>query len=379
MNPIIIIGTGMAGYTLAREFRKLDKDSELIIISADAGGSYPKPNLSKALADGKTVEQLVMMDAAKMSATLNARILTETRVDSIDTAAHSISLNGESQAYSKLVLAVGADPIHPQFEGDANDFVLSINDIADYARFREALTDGAHVAIVGAGLIGCEFANDLCSTGHSVTLIGREESPLVHLLPNGSAEPLVTALAAAGVNWQLGCEAQSINQQNHKLLVSLSNGENVEADLVLAAIGLRARITLASEAGLACNRGIQTNRQCQTSAEDVFAIGDCAEVDGHLLPFVMPIMHCARALAKTLYDEPTDVSYPAMPVLVKTPLHPVNAVPPVSTDGEWAVDVTATGARAVFSNKAGEILGFALTGEAVSEKQALLKEIPALL
>jgi len=127
------------------------------------------------------------------------------------------------------------------------------------------------------------------------------------------------------------------------------------------------------------NRGIVVNRRLTTSEPNVYALGDCAEVEGLVLPFVMPLMQQARALAASLCGDPTDVSYPAMPVLVKTTSYPVVvSPPPFDAQGAWEEHVLVGGVKALF--KSGEaLLGFALTGTAVSEKQTLTKLLPALL
>ena len=117
-----------------------------------------------------------------------------------------------------------------------------------------------------------------------------------------------------------------------------------------------------------------------TNAPDVYALGDCAEVEGLVLPFVMPIMHAARALAKTLCGEPTRLTYPAMPIVVKTTTYPVVVAPPAADiDGSWQVDDLGSGLRALFHRPDKSLAGFALTGTAVSEKNSLAKEFPPML
>ena len=118
---------------------------------------------------------------------------------------------------------------------------------------------------------------------------------------------------------------------------------------------------------------IITNTILQTSDEHIFALGDCAEIDGAVLPFIMPIMLGARALAKTLLGEPTTLTYPPMPVVVKTPAHPVVVCPPpLNVAGSWQEETFGDGIKAGYYNK-NNLLGFALTGEAISEKQKLVK------
>jgi rubredoxin-NAD+ reductase len=162
--------------------------------------------------------------------------------------------------------------------------------------------------------------------------------------------------------------------------VSLNDGTVVEADMVVSAVGVRPRTDLAKASGLEVNRGVVTDRLLQTSAANVYALGDCAEVSGHVLVYVAPLMAAARALGKTLAGEPTQVSYPAMPVTIKTPACPVVVAPPaVDAPGEWTIAEDGNNVKAEFRNASGELLGFALTGEATREKMALQKELPPIL
>ena len=380
MSAIVIIGTGLAGYTTAREFRKLDPSTPLHLISRDAGSFYSKPILSNALALKKTPAQIALNTAADMERQLAATVSPHSSVSAIDPAAHHITVNGEAIAYTKLVLAVGADPIRLPLAGNAAESVLSVNDLSDYQRFRDVLDGKQRIVILGAGLIGCEFANDLRSAGIDVDVIDPAAQPLGRLLPPQAAGFLRATLEAAGVRFHFGTTAQSVASAAPAIAAALADGTTIETDLVLSAIGLRPRIDLARASGLTVNRGIVTDAFLQSSAKDVYALGDCAEVAGFNLPFVMPIMQAARALAKTLHGTPTPVVYPAMPVVVKTPTCPtVVCPPPPGVDGQWEESVAADGVRALFHDSAGTLRGFALVGAATKDKQALTKDIPPLL
>lgn len=164
-----------------------------------------------------------------------------------------------------------------------------------------------------------------------------------------------------------------------ELSMGLPQGQTLTADLVVSAIGLRANVELAKQCDLECNRGIVVNRTLQTSDEHIYALGDCAEVAGMVLPFVMPLMQSARALALTLQGKQTEVSYPAMPVVIKTPAMPVVVSPPArNADGQWTFEKTENGFKALYKN-GDDLLGFALLGDAVNEKMALTKLLPAVL
>ena len=380
MEPVVIVGTGLAGYTVAREFRKLDSVTPLVLVSTDDGGFYSKPMLSNALAQGKSADELMITPADQMATQLRADIRAHTRVEAIDTAAKRLTLNTGELRYSRLVLALGADPIRLPLEGNAAAEVLSVNDRADYARFRERIAGKRRVVLLGGGLIGCEFANDLVSSGYAVSVVDIAPQPLGRLVPPAVGNAVRSTLAAAGVDWHLGVSVSAVDRVDDLLTVTLSEGTELPTDAILSAIGLRPRTQLAAAAGLTVNRGIVTDRMLATSAADLFALGDCAEIEGLLLPFVMPLMHAARALAKTLAGTVTPVSYPAMPVVVKTPACPlVVAPPPMHAQGQWESVVEGDNVRALYRGTDGALLGFALAGPAVADKQVLSKELPPLL
>lgn len=379
--PLVIVGTGLAGYNLAREFRKLDKATPLVVISRDHAGFYSKPMLSNALAGKKTAATLVMKPAEKMREELDATLHAHTEVQGLDPAARQLLLaDGRAVAYRDLVLALGADPIRLPLQGDAAGEVLSVNDLDDYARFAGRLDGATRVAILGGGLIGCEFANDLLARGITPTVIDLAERVLPRLLPEAASRRLQTRLEAAGVQFRLGVSAARVEHDGAALRVTLSDGSVLAADLVLSAIGLRPRTQLAQAAGLAVQRGIVTDRLLATSVPHVYALGDCAEVAGLNLPFVMPLMQQARALAATLAGTPTPVQYPAMPVTVKTPACPTVVCPPMGeASGSWTVDDGDEACVARYSDAAGRLLGFALLGTATSQRQALAVQVPAWL
>lgn len=236
------------------------------------------------------------------------------------------------------------------------------------------------MAIIGPGLIGCEFANDLLSAGKQVAVIGPGAAPLDRLLPTEAGAALQNALARQGVTWHLGATALRVDRQDETYRITLSDGATLHADCVLSAVGLRPNLQLAKLAGLQTARGIVVDRHLQTSAADVYALGDCAEVEGLVLPFVMLIMHAAR-LGADLAGTPTAVNYPAMPVVVKTPACPVVVLPPAAdAAGEWHIEhVADAGVRALYRDGDGRLLGFALTGAAAAERQTWSKELPPVL
>ncbi|MFM7785108.1 MAG: FAD-dependent oxidoreductase, partial [Gammaproteobacteria bacterium] len=383
--PVIIIGTGLAGYNLAREFRKLDTETPLVLITSDDGRMYSKPMLSTGFTKNTTADDLATADAGTMATQLKASVWTHTRVTAIDTARKEIRIGDSTTvAYAKLVLAWGAEVIRPPLEGDGLSLVYSVNDLMDYADFRTTIanTGAKKVLIVGAGLIGSEFANDLSNGGFDIDVVDPLGWSLPTLLPERAGRAVQAALEAKGVRFHFGRLVRAVNRavDGKGIVATLDDGSTLAADIGVSAIGVRPRLELARAAGIAVNRGIVADRQLRTSAPDVYTLGDCAEVGGWVLYYVAPLMACARVLAKTLAGEPTDVAYPPMPVTIKTPACPVVVAPPApGAQGSWQVSGEAPDLVAEFRGSDGKLLGFALTGEGTRQKMALQKDLPALL
>ena len=376
-RPIVIVGAGMAAYALARELRKRDAATPLLLVTGDAGGAYAKPMLSNALAQGKLAAQLVSHSAAQMAAALNAEVRTGTRVLAIDSAARVLATSAGPVAYASLVLALGAEPIRLALAGDAAEQVLSVNHIDDYALLRERLAAagaGARVVILGAGLIGCEFADDLAGAGHRVTLVDPNPLPLAALAAPSLSQGLAKAWEGSAIALRLGTTATGITRAGDALCVHLADGSSIEAELVLSAVGLRPATALARAAGLATRRGIVVDGYGLTSAAAIYALGDCAEYgeDG-VLPYVAPLMTAARAIAATLLGQPTPIALKAEAVIVKTPSYKLAlAPPPRDVAGAW-VDAS-DGERTVahFVDAAGKLRGFGLSHHTPALRQALL-------
>ena len=378
--PVVIVGTGLAGYNLAREFRKLDSETPLLLITADDGRSYSKPMLSTGFGKNKEADGLSMATPEAMATQLKAQVRTHTRISGIDPGHKQLWIGEEAVPYRDLILAWGAQTVRVPVEGDAQDAIYPINDLEDYARFRAAAAGKRRVLILGAGLIGCEFANDLIAGGYEVDLVAPCEQVMPTLLHPAAAAAVQAGLEGLGARFHLGPVLTRLQRTDSGLEAHLSDGSVVPCDVVVSAIGLRPRIDMAAAAGIKVNRGVEVDRQLKTSHTNIYALGDCAEVDGLNLLYVMPLMSCARALAQTLAGNPTVVSYGAMPITVKTPVCPLVVSPvPRGCEGVWTVEGQGGDIKALCRDAEGKLLGYALTGEAVREKLALNKELPALL
>lgn len=376
---IVIIGTGMAGLTLAREVRKLNADLSLHFVTGDDGAVYSKPMISNAFAQGKSLKSLVQKSADQFGDDVNATIWIHSQVSAINRIDQAVIVDGPEGrnviGYGSLILAVGARPRPFMVEGRPTP-IQAVNSLDDYVRWRDGLTDGARVLIVGAGLIGMEFANDLAVGGYQVDVVDPAPHPLSRLLPDELGQVMQDALQDIGVRFHLGTVVSEFDGD----VAMLRDGTQVSFDHALAAIGLDPNADLAQAANLDVDQGVLVDEFLRTSDPDIYALGDCAQTDAGVLPFILPLMAQARAMAQTLNANPTRVHLPALPVAVKTPALPaVVCPPPVNAEGEWLIEGLGADRRAVFIGPEGQSLGFALTGSQTKARQALAREMPHLL
>ena len=409
--PLVVVGAGLAGWTTVREFRKLDSVTPVIVVTADSGDFYAKPGLSNALAQKRTPQQLVSTPAAKMVETLQVTLLAFSTVTQVDTVRQQLTLHSPDGSrtldYSQLVLATGARPIRSAIAGNAADQVLSVNSLEDFAAFYALLTASEAaipassrqtapktVLVIGAGLIGCEFANDLLQAGYQVHVVDPAPRPLAALLPEAAGLQLQQARHDLGAHWHFGTTVDAVHATNPvnpqgpcaaaggagaaQLLATLADGSQLLVDAVLSAIGLRADTALAIAAGLACERGILVDRYLQTSAAQVYALGDGAQyasANQRTLPYVMPIMHAARALAATLNASRTELVFPLMPVAIKTPALPiVVAAAHPALQGNWVSDATEPQGVWRYVDAQATQHGFVLTGKNTARRLELSRD-----
>ncbi|MCP4789852.1 MAG: FAD-dependent oxidoreductase [Gammaproteobacteria bacterium] len=380
-GPIVIIGSGYAGYNLAAAVREHKADAEIVILTADDGLHYSKPALSTGLLNQQQAEDLVSDKPLDMANRLAMRIVTHCQVVSIDKQAKIVHTDLGQQPYGQLVLATGAQPIHLPIAGPAADNMFSVNSLQDYRRYRQALAGKRKVLVIGNGLIGCEFANDLAATGYQVDLVGLTSWPMDRLLPERIGRKLQSSLQSLGVTWYLENTVTNIDyfepdETASGYRVTLSDGQQLQADVLVSAVGLQARMDIAVEAGIDCHVGIQVDGALATSAPHIYALGDCIEIDGQLMPYISPIHWGIQALAQTLTGTTTSVNYPLMTVMVKTPACPLSLLPPAaSIKGAWQVEENEQGMIGRFVDKQGNLQGFVLQGGCIDRRGAMLQQV----
>lgn len=378
-HPIILLGSGLAGYNVAREIRARNAMTPILLITQNAGDVYSKPMLSTALALHKTPEMLIQMSVEKMAAQHNLEILVHTCAEKIITQENKIILRSPSGAifekiYSQLVLCIGAETVTPRLLGEAAIDILQVNDLYQYQIFRKKIVGKNNITLLGAGLVGCEFAHDLTVAGYKVNIIEPAATPIATLLPQRIGYALQLALEQQGVHWYLGHTATTMERAPGGYRITLENQQQFTTEVVFSAIGLRPRLALARAAGIHTQRGIIVNNFLCTNIQNIYALGDCAEINGALLPYIAPLLQASKALAQTLTQQPTPLTLPPMPISIKTNSYPIVVCrPPQAVDGDWFVEEHEGMLRAYLKDSQGRLQGFILTQEAIKERAALVK------
>ncbi|MGK4476611.1 NADH:flavorubredoxin reductase NorW [Aeromonas molluscorum] len=375
-REIVVIGSGFAAQQLVKSLRKLDAEQPIRLITADSGDEYNKPDLSHVVSRGCPAVAMTRQIGSDFAEQQRIALLPHCPVLGIDPARRTLLTSQGSFPYGQLVLATGASAARPEIPG--SEHLVTLNSQQEYAAAEGAIQQARRILVLGAGLIGCELAMDMASAGKEVTLVDLAGSPLSVLLPAALTQPLQRALCNQGVSLQFGVGLARMDAQpGDGWCVTLTDGRISEQDLVIAAIGLTPNLALAQEAGLAVERGILVDDSLQTSDPHIFALGDCVQWRGQLLPFLQPIVLGANALARTLLGKPTPLTLPPMLVKVKTPRYPLQLAG--RTKGEdlaWQCRWNSHGMVAEARDQAGELCGFVVGGDQMSAAFPLMRQLP---
>jgi len=378
-NAIVIIGAGIAGWALAAELRAHELARPIILIAAGSADYYPKPSLSMAFSQQRHVDELVEISGHDKALELNVVLREHTRVVAINTKRKRVLSTRGSITYGDVVLAVGAEQIPLQVDGDACNEVLRINDLQSYQTLRGQLQrPGQRITIIGAGLIGCELAEDLTTGGFEVTLVDRMTRPLKQLLPAPIAESLRQRLTRRGIGFLPNMEINRIERSAGSYLLQSSGGQNIRSDVVISALGLRPLTRLARKAGIDFQFGIKVDPETmQTSQAHVYALGDCAQVHQTCYAYIEPIHRQAISIVASLSGERRPFQEIAPLIRVKTPSLPLSVCPPPtgSSAGYWKIlDTDAQGYHMQYL-VSDVMVGFALSGNFTHLANRLYAEI----
>ncbi|HFP9437175.1 TPA: NADH:flavorubredoxin reductase NorW [Raoultella ornithinolytica] len=373
-DGIVIIGSGFAARQLVKNIRKQDTHIPLTLIAADSMDEYNKPDLSHVVSRGQRADDLTLQTAGEFAEQYHLRLFPYTWVSDLDAAAKVVKSQDREWRYDKLVLATGAAPFIPPVPG--HELMLTLNSQREYGAAQSQLHDAQRVLIVGGGLIGCELAMDFCRAGKAVTVVDNSASVLSALMPPEVSSRLQHRLTDVGVHLMLKTQLEGLEQTADGIRVSLDRQRSVTVDAVVAAAGLRPETALARHAGLMIRRGVVVNSRLQTSDPAIYALGDCAEINGSVLPFLQPILLSAMCLAKNLLSQANELTLPPMLVKVKTPDLPLHLAGETQRDDlTWNLVAAKEGVVAKGVDAANQLRAFVVSEDRMKEAFALLKQL----
>ncbi len=270
---IVIVGGGAAGFAAAETLRRQGYDGSLLMLSSDDAPPVDRPNLSKDYLAGKAPEEWVPLRPESFYAETGIDLRLNATVSSIDVRIRQVALaNGDKIAYDRLLLATGAEPVRLSIPGADQPHVLTLRSLADCRAIIARAQTAKRAVVLGASFIGLEVAAALHFRGLEVHVVAPETRPMQRVLGVELGNLVHGLHVEQGVVFHLGDVASAIDGKR----VVLKNGGTIEADLVVAGIGVRPRIALAETAGLAMDRGVVVDAYLETSAPGVFAAGDIA-------------------------------------------------------------------------------------------------------
>lgn len=301
-QKLVVVGNGMAGMRAVEELLKIAPDMYDITVFGDE--PYPNYNrimLSPVLANEQTIDDIIL-NTREWYAENNITLHTSARVNKIDRKARTVTAeDGTTVPYDRLLLATGSKPFILPIPGADLQGVLGYRDIKDTNDMIEAAKTHKHAVVIGGGLLGLEAANGLKIQGMDVTVVHKNEWLLERQLDKVSGKMLQKSLEARGLTFLLQKDTeQLIGKDGRVVAVRFKDGQEIPADLVVMAVGIRPNYALAASAGIHCNRGIVVNDTMQTYDPRIYAVGECVSHRGMTYGLVAPLFEMAKVCATHL-------------------------------------------------------------------------------
>lgn len=286
-EKIVVIGAGQAGAQAVQSLRLFGYDGAITLVGDEAALPYQRPPLSKAYMKGELAEDRLYFKPSAWYEDQKVETLLSQSVEGIDRAAREVHLqHGGKLPYDALIIATGSRPRALPVEGADLANVFDLRGLSDVEHIQPKMIPGTKLVIIGAGYIGLEAAAVARQLGLEVTVLEMADRVLARVTSPVISEFYESLHREHGVDIRTGARLDKLAGADGKVTHAvLADGETIEADMVLAGIGIVPNIELAADAGIACNNGIIVDEDARTNDPRVFAAGDCT---------VRPLAHYAR-------------------------------------------------------------------------------------
>ena len=300
-EKLVLVGNGMAGVRTLEELLKLDPERyEITVFGAEPWPNYNRIMLSPVLAGEKTIDDIILNDRQWYEDN-GITLHTGDPVVEIDRVNRKVvSQSGLEVPYDRLLLATGSNPFIIPVPGSDLPGVIGFRDIADVDAMLEAAKHYKKAAVIGGGLLGLEAANGLMRNGMDVTVVHLMDILMERQLDRPAAELLKKSLEERGMKFLMETQTAEVLGEERVTGLRFADGSELEADLVVMAVGIRPNIELAQKAGLYCERGIVVNDTMQTYDPRIYAVGECVQHRGQTYGLVAPLFEQAKVAANHL-------------------------------------------------------------------------------
>lgn len=300
-EKLVLIGNGMAGVRTIEELLKLEPDHyEITVFGSEPHPNYNRILLSPVLAGEKQFDDIIL-NRPEWYAENNITLHSGSPVVQIDRIARKvITADGTSAPYDRLLLATGSSPFIIPVPGAGLDGVIGFRDIADVEQMLKAAESHGKAVVIGGGLLGLEAANGLIKRGMDVTLVHLVDHLMERQLDSAAAGLLQAQLEQGGMKFLLEAQTEAILGDDRVTGVRFRDGSEIDADLVVMAVGIRPNMELAQNAGLHCERGIVVNDTLQTFDPRIYAVGECVQHRNQCYGLVAPLFEQAKVCANHL-------------------------------------------------------------------------------
>ncbi|MFK8078659.1 MAG: FAD-dependent oxidoreductase [Granulosicoccus sp.] len=365
---VVIVGAGMAGWAMAEELRCRDPNLSIMLITACSGDRYNKPELSVSFSSASNRQSLVRDAAADEASRLRITLVNHTHVVSISPTLHQIRTTRGTFAYTQLVIAQGSKTVLPA--NLPEHLCWRLNLLGDWSAMQSRLQGAPRrIAIVGAGMVGCELAEDLCRMGHSVFLLSRNNQPLASLLPDAAGKRLMLVQQNLGITFIRSKTIDSVLQDSDGMkTIIFSSDDSLQVDEIIATTGVATDTRLAERAHLEFDNGIIAHPETlETSQPDIYAVGDCVSFNGRCHRYIGLIDQQVEVVAHALTNNLGDATYKneLPPVVLKTKSCPIqiNGIPDAA--GDWLVEEQTESTLYMTQTRQGKVSSTIAVGKAL--------------
>jgi nitrite reductase (NADH) large subunit len=300
VKKLVVVGNGMAGVACVEQILKRGHDFEISIFGDETHANYNRILLSSVLAGEKTADDIVLNDVDWYRKNgIRARL--GVRVERIDRERRiTLTGDGAEEPFDKLILATGSSAFIPPIQGVDKDNVHVFRTLDDARALIAKGRKGVRAVVIGGGLLGLEAARGLQLRGCEVTVVHLMETLMERQLDPMGGAYLRRKIENLGIRVMLPAETRAVIGNGHVDGLRFASGEEIEADLVVIAAGIKPNAELARAAGLEVRRGIVVDDYLQTSDPDIFAVGECTEHRGQTFGLVAPLMEQGKVLAAAI-------------------------------------------------------------------------------